>query len=61
MSRGPAHLVCRIRFAWWLRWYTASLVLAVRLTGRTPDMDKVAAVFRRAVRVDVVRSVSVAM
>ena len=37
--------------AWWWRWYAASVVLVSHLTGRAPDMGKVAYWARRSVRV----------
>ncbi len=45
-----ASMTIKVRIAWWVRWYIAG-VLAAKLTGAEPDMEKVGAVVRRGVEV----------
>lgn len=39
-----------IRFAWWLRWYLAGVVLTCRMTGCQPNIERVSYWVRRAIR-----------
>lgn len=41
----------RIKIAWWLRWYLAGVYMMALTTGAQPDMRKVGAVVKRAVKV----------
>lgn len=39
-----------VRFAWWVRYYLAGLLLFAWLTGGTPDWEKVRRVLTRGLR-----------
>lgn len=53
---AKAQITLVVGFAWWWRWYVRGVVLTVWLTGREPDLDKLAYWAGRAVRVRQVRS-----
>lgn len=42
-----------IRVAWWVRWYLAGVAIAARLSGATPNMNKVERWIRRGLSVHV--------
>lgn len=47
-------IMLKVRVAWWLRLYIYGVTAMCRITGLEPDWNKVAAIVRKAVKLDVV-------
>lgn len=45
----------QVQIAWWLRFYMFGVQTMCFFTGLSPDLEKVQQVFRRAVKVTVVK------
>lgn len=47
------HINARVSIAPWLKWYVSGVALVSRLTGLSPDMDKVEHWVRRAIKIEI--------
>lgn len=51
MAKVYATIVCRQ--TWWLKYYLAGVLVASRLTGREPDIRRVARWIKRGIEIEV--------
>ena len=43
----------KVNVAWWVRWYISGVVLTSRISGLTPDLNKVTATIKRGITLEV--------